>query len=171
MVHPSKVALSAMFALLLLLMACGERETLTFETVREFEFEGPLFEGPESAQASIADDLNAFLKSNDIERKQIKSVKLAEVEVTRDDAYEAELVTDAGLTFAGSGMDMTQVAVLNPVPSDQKAFKLNVSSEAEAAPFFKAEDFILLLDIGFGDDVDEDYSATARMRFEITIKK
>lgn len=153
------------------LAACGERETLTFEAERSFTFEGPLFEGPESAQASLAEAFNAFLNENAIERSQIKAVQLVEAEVTRDDAYPLDLVTDAGLTFAGSGMDMTQVAVLNPVPSDNASFKLNVSAEAKAAPFFKADDFILLLDLGFGDDVDDDYRATARMRFEVTIKK
>ncbi len=159
------------FAMLLAIASCGERETLTFETELDFTFSGPLFEGPESAQASIAGDLNDFLKAKSIRREQIRSVQLTEVEVTRDEAYPLELVTDAGLTFAGSGMDMTQVAVLNPVPSDNASFKLNVSAEAKAAPFFKADDFILLLDLGFGDDVDDDYRATARMRFEVTIKK
>lgn len=159
------------FAMLLTIVSCGERETLTFETELDFTFSGPLFEGPESAQASIAGDLNDFLKANSIRREQIRSVQLVEVEVMRDEAYPLELVTDAGLTFAGSGMDMTQVAVLNPVPSDQAAFQLKVSNEAESAPFFKADDFILLLDIGFGEDVEDDYSAAARMRFEITIKK
>lgn len=165
------ISFISLSALLLLLGSCGERETLSFETAQSFSFEGPLFEGPESAQASLAHDLNAFLKEKGIDRKQIKAVQLVEVEVTRDEDYPLELVTDAGLTFAGSGMDMTQVAVLNPVPSDQAAFQLKVSNEAESAPFFKAEDFILLLDIGFGDDVDDDYRATARMRFEVTIKK
>lgn len=160
------VAYFAIFAL----VACGETVSTRFETTAAFTFDGPLFEGPESAQISIKDPLSRFLNDNNIDRSRIKKVTLIAAAVTIQ--YEAaDVISDAGITFAGSSMDMSQVAVLNPFPKDQAKADLRVSDDAKLAPFFRADDFIVLLDLGFAEDHDDDFRASARMSFEVTFKK
>jgi hypothetical protein len=143
---------------------------LNFEANVPVTLEGPLFEGPESGQGSLKDDFDAFLASNAIERKAIKRVTLRKAFVkVFDDRHD--LITDVGITFAGSDLDMTQIAVLNPFPANAPEAALSVGTEAKLAPFFKADDFIVLLDLGIAVDYDEDIRASARMEFDITVKK
>ncbi len=156
---------------ILVFASCTEKETISFDIQQEVLFEGPLFEGPNSGQFSVSEAFIQFLKTNNIDRGRITKVVLASAEATVDGNTEGLNVTDAGLTFAGGELDMIQVAGLNPFPTTQTNGKLNVSQEAQITPFFKQNDFILLLDLGFDDDLYDDYTAEVSLRFDVTFKK
>lgn len=165
------LSLFGIFFSIILFTSCAEKETISFEVQQEVLFEGPLFEGPNSGQFSVSEAFNQFLKSNGIERSRITKVVLNSAEATVDTVTEDLNVTDAGLTFAGGELDMIQVAGLNPFPEGEESGRLTVSQEAEITPFFKKDDFILLLDLGFDNDLYDDYRAEVALRFDVTFKK
>jgi hypothetical protein len=154
----------------LTMVSCAPTETVPFQTELDFTFDGPLFEGPESGQASLKASFDAFLIAQGLERHSIKEVKLTEAVVFTNPEYPSQLIADAGLTFAGGDLEMVQVGVINPFPEGGHNGSLNVSDEAKITPFFRASDFIILLDLGFSDDLDDDYTCSAKLNFDVTYK-
>lgn len=165
-----KHALGAI-ALMFILASCGTEEVHTFTYSSEFVLEGPLFEGPNSGQSTVDEALESWLKEKNILRGQLSDVQLVKAEVSKDDAFDGGLVTDAGLTFAADAIDMVQVATLNPFPADATSGSLKVSEEAELTPFFEQESFIILLDLGLSEDLYDNYAARADLEFEVTVIK
>lgn len=150
--------------------SCTPSSTTEFETTMAFTLEGPLFEGPNSGQSSIAEAYTEWLSANGLTKDDVKQVALREVTLVGTDPVEPGFVTDAGLTFAGGDLEMTQVAVLNPVPASAEGAQLKTSEEANIAPFFGLNDFIVLLDLGLASDWDDNLNATVKMKFEVTYK-
>lgn len=132
--------------------------------------EGPLFEGPNSGQASVSAAFGEWLNNQGLSRDDIREVRLTEVVIVSVKDAPEGLVTDAGLTFAGGDLEMTQVAVLNPVPSSAEGAQLKTSAEANITPFLRLNDFIVLLDLGLSGDVDDNLEATVKMKFDVTYK-
>lgn len=152
------------------LYSCAPSESGVFTVKKSFLLEGPLFEGPNSGQSSLADEFTAWLTDQGIAAEEVKEVKLVEVTLGALSNPSDGLVTDAGLTFAGGDLEMTQVAVLNPVPSSAEGAKLKTSAEANITSFFGLEAFIVLLDLGLAQDLDDNLEATVEMKFEVTYK-
>ena len=155
---------------LLALHSCTPSASSEFVAEQNFSLEGPLFEGPNSGQASISETFSRWLEEQGLTRDDIVSVQLKEVILVNTSNPAEGLISDAGLTFAGGDLEMTQVAVLNPVPSSAAGAKLTTGTEANITPFLKLNEFIVLLDLGLANDLDDNLEATVKMKFEVTYK-
>jgi hypothetical protein len=152
------------------LLSCGETEVREFSFTTDFAFEGPLFEGPNTAQYTLEKIWDDFLSAQQIERSDIKSVSLTSAQITLDSKLETSIVSDLGLTFASDEIEMIQVAGLNPLPADANQVELTISNEVDVTPFFKQPRFIVLLDAGITEELYDNYTASARFNFSVQVK-
>lgn len=155
---------------LLAVHSCTPSASKEFVAEQNFILEGPLFEGPNSGQASVSQQFSDWLEQQGLTREDVVDVQLKEVTLVNTSNPIEGLISDAGLTFAGGDLEMTQVAVLNPVPSSAEGAKLTTSTEVNITPFLQLDAFILLLDLGLANDVDDNLEATVKMKFEVTYK-
>jgi hypothetical protein len=167
-----KLRTGLFFAVLALLFAgCAEEHQLKLKYEYDVELAGPLFAGPNTGQLELGGLLDEALKEIEATREQIDEVRLISATVTKDGAYESGLVTDAGLTFTASDLDMVGAATLNPFPAEKNEAELKISQEADLTPFFKQESFIVLLDLGLSEDLYENYSAGLAFELDVIVKK
>lgn len=154
----------------LILLSCGKTESREFSLATEMVFEGPLFEGPNTAQYTMESAWSDFLTAQQIQLDDIKSVTLTSATITLDPNFETSLVSDLGLTFAADEIEMVQVAGLNPLPANANQVELTISNEVDVTPFFKQAKFIVLLDAGVGEELYDNYTASARFNFNVQVK-
>lgn len=167
-----KLRIGLFFAVLaLLLSGCAEEQQLKVKYEYDVELAGPLFAGPNTGQLELGGLLDEALKDIEATREQIDQVRLISATVTKDDAFESGLVTDAGLTFTANDLDMVGAATVNPFPAEKKQADLKISQEVDLTPFFKQESFIILLDLGFNEDLYENYSAGLAFELDVIVKK
>lgn len=152
------------------LFSCGKSEQREFTLAAQLTFEGPLFEGPNTAQLTCDQAWNDFLTEQQIDRSDVKSVTLTSAVITLDPSFETSLVSDLGLTFAADEIEMIQVAGLNPLPSEANQVELTISNEVDVTPFFKQPKFIILLDAGITQELYDNYAASARFNFNVQVK-
>lgn len=152
------------------LVGCGKTEIQTFEFSTEFTFDGPLFEGPNTAQYTLESKWSSFLQDQQITANDVKSVTLKSATVTLDPSFDIALISDLGLTFAADQIEMVQVGGLNPMNSGMNQVELKIGNDINITPFFKQPKFIFLLDAGFTEELYDNYTASARFNFEVEVK-
>lgn len=157
----------------LLLGACGKNEPITFtiDSV-QLKAEGPLFEGPNTAQCDIKDALSAFVKEKELEMDKIQSVKLTGVTLTLPDSLNFDIYTNLTLQFASEKTDMFKAAVINPVPQGKNTLTLTVAQEQEnLLDLLKQENFTVVADVNVAKDTSMNILMNANLNFTIDYKK
>lgn len=131
--------------------------------------EGPLFDGPNTMQATHAIDLNAF--ESGITTEQIESVKLTRAEISTGDSLAFNNIRSFVLQFTAADAKMQKAGVLNPVPKDSPLVQILPAAEAELKDNFQQKEIIIILDADLEGDLDANLTYTGNFEFEITYKK
>jgi len=167
--YPMKKIFYLLIALLgLASCSDGIKKSYTIESI-ELTAEGPLFDGPNTLQASHSIDLNSI--ENGLTAEQIESVKLTKATVTTTDSSAFNLVRNFVLQFTSSDAKMQKAGVLNPIPKNSATVELTAAAEAELADNFKPSEMIIILDADLEGEREDNLTYTGNFEFEITYKK
>jgi hypothetical protein len=157
-------------AAILLLAACGSRETLTFESGPiPLVAEGPLFEGSNTAQGAWAPGMAAFLAAQGSSPAQLRSARIVQATLEGED-----LGGIGGVTFhlASDKLDMLKVANLTPLRHSGNKAVLTVATEQKGlAEHLKEASVTVVADIDLDEDSDEDRHVIGSFTIELTIKR
>lgn len=159
-------------AVALFLAGCqgsSSTKTYTLENL-EFDIEGPLFEGPNSGQNEIRVDLSKVME-NATDVSAIKGARLVSCTIKAAEASVFDQISSFVLQLTGENVDMTEIAVLNPLPAGSAQVQLQPSTEADLKDFFKQKSFIVLIDASLKQDMDANLKFTADLTFELDIKE
>lgn len=131
---------------MVLLSSCGQ-ETVSNYPVNDqsFVMEGPLFQGPNTAQASFSPDMKAEGK--------LTSATLTSAVLKAPEGQNFDAFTDVVLQLVASSSDMIQVGVLNPVPKGQSSLTLQVSNEADLSELLSSEECVWVIDANIPVDM------------------
>lgn len=137
----------------------------------EFEFEGPIFEGANTAQYLYSIDLKSLLEQEITEDDAIKSAVLKSASITSDnceDCYGFESVKSLVLSIVSDGeIPMKEIALLNPIKADQNTQKLKLAEEAEIGDYFNTEKIYWVLDADITEDIDDNLTLFGNLKFEL----
>ncbi len=159
-----------LFLAVAVLASCSEGITkkYTIENI-DVTVEGPLFDGPNTMQATHNIDLTKIEAG--LLPEHIQSVKLTKASVTTADSAAFNSVRNFVLQLTSADAKMQKAGVLNPVPKNTSTVELTPSVEAELTENFKQKEIIIILDADLEGDRDESLTYTANFEFEITYKK
>ena len=153
-----------------LLASCSEGITkkYTIDNI-DVTVEGPLFDGPNTMQATHSIDLSTIEAG--LLPEHIQSVKLTKASVITADSASFNGVRNFVLQFTSADAKMQKAGVLNPVPQNTSPVELTPSAEADLTDNFKQKELIIILDADLEGDRDESLTYTGNFEFEITYKK
>ena len=159
-----------LFLAVAILASCSEGITkkYTIDNI-DVTVEGPLFDGPNTMQATHSIDLSAIEAG--LLPEHIQSVKLTKASVTTADSAAFNGVRNFVLQFTSADAKMQKAGVLNPVPQNTSPVELTPAAEAELTDNFKQKELIIILDADLEGDRDESLTYTGNFEFEITHKK
>lgn len=165
-------AVALLFIAVISLQACTSTKTeqKTFEV--ELSSEGPYFAGGNSFMSTVSPDLKTLVSEKELTADDLVSVKIssAKLSIAEVDEFTFDLFNSASLQLLSDNAPMTSAALINPiVATGTKTVELNVSNEADLAPFFKESSFTYLLDLDFKED---DYSdaMNVNLLLELTVE-
>ena len=152
------------------LASCSEglKKQYIIENI-ELSAEGPLFDGPNTMQATHSIDLSTIAEG--LTAEQIESVKLTKASVTTADSAGFNSIRSFVLQFTSADAKMQKSGVLNPVSKNMSTVELMPAAEAELADNFKQKEIIIILDADLEGDRDENLTYTGNFEFEITYKQ
>ncbi len=155
---------------LILCCSCGEATKKTYRINQiDLTVEGPLFDGPNTLQATHVIDLNAI--EPNLKADQIEAVKLIKANISTQDSIGFNNIRNFVLQLTSSDAKMEKVAVLNPVEKNLKEVTLNPSAESELLDNFQQKEIILILDADIEGDSENNLTYQGNFEFEITYKK
>jgi len=126
--------------------------------------EGPLFQGPNTAQASFSPTMDAEGK---LTRATLSSAVIKAPEGQNFDAF-----SDVVLQLVTSSSDMIQVGVLNPVPKGQSSLTLQVSNEANLSELLSSDECVWVIDANIPVDMmDTTLTFSGDFSFDVTHTK
>ena len=159
-----------LFLAVAILASCSEGITkkYTIDNIA-VTVEGPLFDGPNTMQATHSIDLNTIEAG--LLPEHIQSVKLTKASVTTSDSAAFNGARNFVLQFTSADAKMQKAGVLNPVPQNTSPVELTPAAEAELTDNFKQKELIIILDADLEGDRDESLTYTGNFEFEITYKK
>lgn len=148
--------LLGLLVLVCVIQACSPKQEKTATLSVTTTAEGPFFAGPNSLMHLYEVDLAALLKDENITKDQLSSITLtkATASLLPKDSLTLSAFSSATLQVVADDEPMTSIAVANPIASEGTSVELTVSKEADLAPFFKQDQFTLLIDWDF---VEDDY--------------
>ncbi len=131
---------------MVLLSSCGQETASKYPVNDEsFVMEGPLFQGPNTAQASFSPTIKADGK--------LTSATLASAVLKAPEGQNFDAFSDVVLQLVTSSSDMIQVGVLNPVPKGQSSLTLQVSNEADLSELLSSEECVWVIDANIPVDM------------------
>jgi len=153
-----------------ILASCSEGITkkYTIDNI-DVTVEGPLFDGPNTMQATHSIDLNSIMDG--LKAEQIESVKLTKASVSTNDSVAFNSIRNFVLQFTSADAKMQKAGVLNPVPKNTSIVELTPAAEADLTDNFKQKEMIIILDADLEGDRDDNLTYTGNFEFEITYKK
>jgi hypothetical protein len=131
--------------------------------------EGPLFDGPNTMQATHTIDLSKI--ESGLLPEHIHSVKLKKAEISTTDSIAFNNIRNFVLQFTSADAKMQKAGLLNPVPKDSPLVQILPAAEAELKDNFKQKEIIIILDADLEGDLDANLTYTGNFEFEITYKK
>jgi hypothetical protein len=145
-----------------LLSSCGQDTVSKYPVNNQsFVMEGPLFEGPNTAQASFSPAMEA---QGELTGATLTSAVLNAPEGGNFDAFDGIV-----LQLVTSTSDMIQVGVLNPVPKGQSSLTLQVSNESDLSELLSSEECIWVIDANIPTDMmDTTLTFTGDFLFDVT---
>ncbi len=152
------------------LSSCSEgvSKTYTIENI-ELIAEGPLFDGPNTMQATHVIDLNQLEAG--LAAENIEAVKLTKATVSNTEGDSFNNIRNFVLQLTSADAKMEKAGVLNPIPKDTPTVELTPAAEAELTDNFKQKELILVLDADLEGDREESLAFKGTFEFEITYKK
>jgi hypothetical protein len=169
---------------LLFISACGKGSKSQIVTLNdlEFSFEGPLYEGPNTAQYAWKVNLKELLKDQYQEGMKIKGAKILAAEVKETECvsdsnseesagcYGFEQIKSLVLSFASNNkaISMQESALLNPIDATKKSQTLNVSGEADLTAFLNESDVYIVLDADISEDIDDNFALRTNITLELS---
>ncbi|GAB1447372.1 hypothetical protein MASR2M44_03650 [Bacteroidota bacterium] len=165
-----KISFLLFAASILLLGACkNETKKITYTLDNlQFNLEGPLFEGPNTAQVPVQLDLAKITGIPKANGSQIKSVKLVGCEINAPEGQNFNPVSNVVLQLAADKVDMTEIALLNPIPQSSQSIAPQPKAN-ELSSFFQQGNIIVLLDATLIADQEESLSFTGKLSFELEV--
>jgi len=159
---------------LTLMSACGgggEKTTYSLKDVA-FTLEGPLFEGPNPAQYTVAVDLKAILGDRYAEGVKVTGASLKSAHIRAVDSANFDGVGSFVVSLASDNPDlqMKELAFLNPVKPGTSDAVLSVSNEVTAEEYFAEKQFYLVVDASLLKDLEANMSFKGDFDFELSYK-
>lgn len=156
--------------LLALFTGCSQPTNVIEYTLEDvaFEFDGPLFSGPNTAQAALAVNIQDLLDGLEIPNAEIHSATLKSARIISEEKPFYN-ISSFVLQFAGKSSKMVQTAVLNPVPSDTLA-NLNPAKDAQLRDILREADFYAILDADIQEDADTSFTLYGTLTFLLEVK-
>jgi len=148
-----------------LLTSCGEQSISSYPVEnQEFVLEGPLFQGPNTAQATFSPAIEA---EGELVGATLKTATLSVPAGQNFDAF-----SDVVLQLVTGSSDMIQVGVLNPVPKGASELTLQVSSEADLTELLNSESCVWVIDANMPVDMmDTTITFMGDFAFDLTHSK
>lgn len=126
--HHEKLLFIALAIVLLISCKDASKKTYSLNDVA-ITAEGPLFDGPNTMQATHAINLNDIVGGLLLE--QIESVKLTKAELITEDSIAFNNIRNFVLQFTAADAPMQKAGVLNPVPKNSSTIQISPAAEAE----------------------------------------
>ena len=159
---------------LTLMTACGGGGNKTIYALKDVEFtlSGPLYEGPNPAQYTVAVDLKTLLGDNYAEGVKISHAVLKSAHIRAGDSANFDGVNSFVMSLAGDNPDlqMKELAFLNPVKAGTTDAALSISNEVTAEDYFAEKQFYIVVDAGLAKDIEADMVFKGDFEFELTYK-
>ena len=157
--------ISLLLSVVGLLTSCGQETASNYPVNNQsFVMEGPLFQGPNTAQASFAPAMTA---EGELTKATLASAVLEVPEGQTFDAF-----SDIVLQLSTGSSDMIQVVVLNPVPKGQTSLTLQVSKEADLTELLSSEECVWGIDANIPVDMmDTTLTFSGNFSFDVTHTK
>ena len=148
-----------------LVVSCGEASVSNYPVSNQsFVMEGPLFQGPNTAQASFAPAMEA--------EGELTGATLASAVLTVPDSQNFDAFSDIVLQLVTGSSDMIQVGVLNPVPKGQSSITLQVSKEADLTELLASDECVWVIDANIPVDMmDTTITFSGDFSFDVTHTK
>lgn len=161
-----------LIGLALLWLGCGgDTRTLSHSVKGQtFELMGPLFAGPNTAQATFSPDVAATLAAENAGEAELVGVRLRSAILRMPAGQSFAGVEEAVLQLVADDAEMTQAAVLNPVPQDKSEISLTVSEEADLLKIFQQEQAYLVIDLGLAEDLDTSLVVMGDFVFDLIVE-
>lgn len=165
--------LIGIFLMITLTSACTKLETSTFKIENiALKAEGPLFEGPNTAQGEINKQLEGYAKSLNITVENIESAKLKSVTIKTIDSGNFDLFSSIKIQLVSEKTDMMDIGVINPIPAGSKEVKLSIAGElSDLIELLKQEKITIVADAGLTKDIDMNINWNCDLEFEINYTK
>lgn len=156
----------ALLALLLMAAACAKTEKVPFSPAEVvLEAEGPLFDGSNTAQASLQVDLTEALDGG-----KLAGARLTSVTITAEEPADLSLINDITLQIAGKGVAMQKVAFLNPLPEGSNSIQLQVADEQKGlADFFALSEMTLVADLNLKGEYEGNMRLKTKLEFSLDV--
>ena len=150
---------------MVLLSSCGQETASTYPVNgQSFVMEGPLFQGPNTAQSSFTPAMKAEGK--------LTSATLSAAVLKAPEGHNFDAFSDVVLQLVTSSSDMIQVGVLNPVPKGQSSLTLQVSNEADLSELLSSEECVWVIDANIPVDMmDTTITFSGDFTFDVTHTK
>lgn len=156
---------------LFLILSCkeGPRTQVEVKGVK-LVFEGPLFEGSNTAQATIVSgevlkNENGIIDPENICEARLRSLTL------RSSGGSLSTMSSMVISFTGPETPMLQAGVINPIPKGATSLNLTLGEEKSLGDIFKQAAFYLVADGTLSKDSEENIEVLADLTFELTLKK
>lgn len=154
-------------------LACNpetKQANYTLENL-SFEFEGPLFEGPNTGQYTLEVQLDKVMEGLASETAKVRHARLNKAVIRPGEGSDFSLINSLVLQLASDDAEMMEIGVLNPVPEGSNEAELNASTEADVADFFNGKSFILVLDAGLKEDLYDNMILKGTFEFSLEIQE
>jgi hypothetical protein len=150
---------------MLLLSSCGQETASTYPVNdQSFVMEGPLFQGPNTAQTSFTPAMKGEGK--------LTSATLSSAVLKAPEGQNFDAFSDVVLQLVTSSSDMVQVGVLNPVPKGQSSLTLQVSNEADLSELLSSGECVWVIDANIPVDMmDTTITFSGDFTFDVTHTK
>lgn len=148
-----------------LFASCGQETASNYQVNgQSFAMEGPLFQGPNTAQASFSPAMKA---EGELTKATLASAVLKVPAGQNFDAF-----SDIVLQLVTGSSDMIQVGVLNPVPKGQSSLTLQISKEADLTELLSSKECVWVIDANIPTDMmDTTLTFSGDFSFEVTHTK
>ncbi|MFN3916883.1 MAG: hypothetical protein ACK4K0_03990 [Flavobacteriales bacterium] len=155
----------------LLLVSCGNYVNEPLDEVEvEFMFEGPIFDGPNETSVSISFNPEA----NGVERERIKGLSITSIELSSSSEDGFDKFQSIAMLLVAEGIDMKNIAVINPVEKGKSTLVLNVSNEVEFEKVANLKTLNLVMDANLRleeEYTDDDISITGKVKMAVRAKE
>lgn len=145
---------SLLFLYLAVLISCSTKtdlKTITLSNIN-FEFEAPIYSGPNSATAELSIDLSKEIG----EGFEIKDVKLKNASIVTDSTtVPADNLQSITLQIGSSKQPLISIAVINPTIPTSLNQQLTTSNDKNLSSYLLGKSFYLVLDPDFINDSEE----------------